>query len=79
MIESGETGTDCHKMRQPISFAAHLPDPTPAVMMIHRMRHRKLVFAFFAAAMLVSTIREWSAPVGCPRLELTGRQVTHRR
>jgi hypothetical protein len=36
-----------------------------------RMRHRKLVFVFFAAAMLFSMIREWSAPVGCPRFALT--------
>jgi len=32
------------------------------------MRNRVLVFAFFAAAMLFSITREWSAPVGCPRL-----------
>jgi len=32
------------------------------------MSNRKLVFAFFAAAMLFSTIREWSAPTACPRL-----------
>jgi hypothetical protein len=36
-----------------------------------RMRHRTLVFVFFAAAMLFSMIREWSAPVGCPRLAMT--------
>jgi hypothetical protein len=38
---------------------------------VSSMRSRYLVFAFFAAAMLFSTVREWSAPVGCPRLELT--------
>jgi len=38
------------------------------------MRSRALVFAFFAAAMLFSMIREWSAPVGCPRRELTRPQ-----
>jgi len=33
-----------------------------------RMSHRFIVFAIFAAAMLFSTIREWSNPVACPRL-----------
>jgi hypothetical protein len=32
------------------------------------MSNRKLVFAVFAAAILFSTIREWSAPVACLRL-----------
>jgi hypothetical protein len=40
------------------------------------MRSRTLVFAVFAAAMLFSLIREWSAPVGCPRLEVT--RLEHR-
>jgi hypothetical protein len=35
------------------------------------MRSRALVFAFFAAAMLFSMVREWKAPVGCPRLQMT--------
>jgi hypothetical protein len=35
------------------------------------MRSRTVVFAFFAAAMLFSLVREWSAPVACPRLEMT--------
>jgi len=35
------------------------------------MRSRTVVFAFFAAAMLLSLVREWSAPVACPRLEMT--------
>ena len=38
---------------------------------VNRMRSRALVFAFFAAAMLLSMVREWSAPTGCPRLEMT--------
>jgi hypothetical protein len=42
------------------------------------MRFRALVFAFFAAAMLFSMVREWSAPVGCPRLEMTGKHLRHR-
>jgi hypothetical protein len=37
------------------------------------MRSRKLVFAFFAAAMLFSMIREWNAPVGCQRLPVFRR------
>jgi len=37
------------------------------------MHSRKLVFAFFAAAILFSVIREWSAPVGCPRRPM----ITH--
>jgi hypothetical protein len=32
------------------------------------MSNRKLVFAVFATAMLFSVVREWSAPVACPRL-----------
>jgi hypothetical protein len=31
------------------------------------MSNRKLVFAVFAAAILFSVIREWSAPAGCLR------------
>jgi len=34
------------------------------------MLNRFIVFAIFAAAMLFSTIREWSAPAACPRLPL---------
>jgi len=37
------------------------------------MRSRTLVFVFFAAAMLFSVVREWSAPTGCPRLQMTGK------
>jgi hypothetical protein len=37
------------------------------------MRSRTLVFALFAAAMLFSVVREWSAPTGCPRLQMTGK------
>jgi hypothetical protein len=28
---------------------------------------RRLAFAFFAAAILFSMVREWSAPIACPR------------
>jgi hypothetical protein len=35
---------------------------------VGRMSNRFIVFAIFAAAMLFSTIREWSNPVACPRL-----------
>jgi hypothetical protein len=35
------------------------------------MRSRKFAFVFFAAAMLFSVVREWSAPVACPRLPMT--------
>jgi hypothetical protein len=34
------------------------------------MRSRTVVFIVFATAMLFSVVREWSAPVGCPRQEL---------
>ena len=37
------------------------------------MRSRTLVFAFFAAAMLFSVMREWSAPSACPRLTMSGK------
>jgi len=34
---------------------------------IGRMRNQRLIFAFFAAAILFSITREWSAPVACAR------------
>ncbi|MFI5114628.1 MAG: hypothetical protein ACHP7J_05735 [Terriglobales bacterium] len=37
------------------------------------MRQRALIFAVFAAAMLFSIVREWSAPAGCLRPEITAR------
>jgi hypothetical protein len=35
------------------------------------IRSRTLVFTLFAVAMLYSIVREWSAPVACPRLPVT--------
>ena len=37
------------------------------------MRKDRLVFAFFAAAILFSMVREWSAPVSCARALLIRR------
>jgi hypothetical protein len=34
------------------------------------MRRNRFIFAFFAAAILVSMIREWSAPASCARADL---------
>jgi hypothetical protein len=34
-------------------------------------RRRAVALAVFAAAMLFSVLREWSAPIACPRLKLT--------
>jgi hypothetical protein len=51
--------------------AARLPDRGITRHDVNRMRSRYLVFTFFAAAMLFSMVREWSAPAGCPRLEMT--------
>jgi len=34
------------------------------------MRARSLAFAFFAAAILFSMIREWSAPSACAQIAL---------
>jgi hypothetical protein len=34
------------------------------------MRNRTLAFAFFAAAILFSMVREWNAPVACARTAL---------
>jgi hypothetical protein len=31
------------------------------------MVNRRIVFAFFAAAILFSMVREWKAPVACAR------------
>lgn len=39
------------------------------------MRSRTLVFAVFAAAMLFSMVREWSAPLGCPRQAIAGTRT----
>src|SRR5438309_1306651 len=41
------------------------------------MRSRTLVFVGFAATMLFSIIREWSAPTGCLRAERRGQLVRH--
>jgi len=43
-----------------------------------KMRSRTLVFVFFAATMLFSIVREWSAPTGCLRLEMTDQPTRHR-
>jgi hypothetical protein len=32
------------------------------------MGTNRLAFAFFAAAILFSVVREWSAPIACPRI-----------
>ena len=42
--------------------------PARFAIIIRGMPNRVIVFAIFAATMLFSTIREWSAPVACPRL-----------
>ncbi len=42
------------------------------------MRARTLVFAFFAAAMLFSMVREWSTPIGCLRLPVMRDSTRHR-
>jgi hypothetical protein len=44
----------------------------------NRMRTRYLVFAFFAAAMLFSIVREQYAPTGCPRLAVRRQDSGHR-
>jgi hypothetical protein len=36
------------------------------------MRNSRLIFAFFAVAILFSMVREWNAPASCPR----GIQIT---
>ena len=35
------------------------------------MQRNLLAFVFFAAAMLFSMVREWSAPVACVRAPMT--------
>lgn len=50
-----------------------------AAAIIASVRKRVLVFVVFAAAVLASMVREWSAPVGCPRIRVTrGAQQTVR-
>jgi hypothetical protein len=39
------------------------------------MRTRRFAFVLFAAAMLFSVVREWSAPVACLRLPVTHVRV----
>jgi hypothetical protein len=34
------------------------------------MRHKRLIFVLFSAAILFSMVREWSAPVVCARSPL---------
>jgi len=43
------------------------PLSTSAHGIIETMRTRRLTFALFAAAILFSMVREWSAPVACIR------------
>jgi hypothetical protein len=42
------------------------------------MRARSLAFAFFAAAILFSMIREWSAPVACARTGIDRTNLVRR-
>jgi hypothetical protein len=35
--------------------------------MIYTVKDRRLVFALFSLAILFSMVREWNAPVSCPR------------
>ena len=57
------------------SSAARLA-PSPALHgIIEGMRNRRLTFALFAAAILFSMVREWSAPVFCARSILVSSNV----
>jgi hypothetical protein len=57
----------------PSAAAERLPKPIVTRDDINMMRSRTLVFAFFAAAMLFSVVREWSVPAGCPRLTMIAK------
>jgi hypothetical protein len=57
----------------PSAGAERLPKSIATRDDINMMRSRTLVFAFFAAAMLFSVVREWSAPSACPRLPMIGK------
>jgi len=46
-------------------------DAAPYYGTILEMRTNRLVFALFAAAILFSMVREWSAPAACARIILT--------
>jgi hypothetical protein len=57
----------------PSAAAERLPKSIATRDDINMMRSRTLVFAFFAAAMLFSVVREWSVPTGCPRLTMIAK------
>jgi hypothetical protein len=42
------------------------------------MRARSLAFAFFAAAILFSMMREWSAPAACVRIGIDRPHLVRR-
>jgi hypothetical protein len=42
------------------------------------MRARSFAFAFFAAAILFSMIREWSAPSACTRIAIDQTHLSRR-
>ena len=58
----------------PARSRRHASKPSPMLVgetrrgIILPMRAHRLAFAFFAAAILFSMLREWSAPSTCPRI-----------
>jgi hypothetical protein len=42
------------------------------------MRKQRLIFAFFASAILFSMIREWSIPSACARIVIEQTQLSSR-
>jgi hypothetical protein len=58
------------RMLNGVDGCKSLPRARFEIMILGNMPNRIVVFAIFAAAMLFSTIREWSAPVACPRVSV---------
>jgi len=42
-----------------------------------KMKNQRVIFAFFATAILFSMVREWSAPVACARSILAPAASVH--
>jgi hypothetical protein len=58
-------------LHEPGPTVPKIATPPPRRASYSHMLDRRIVFALFAAALLASMVREWSAPVACLRVMLT--------
>jgi len=74
LLHSSHNLIGCAAGQKEVRYALDCRSPLAARLVcshhVESMPNRVIVFAIFAAAMLFSTIREWSAPAACPRLPL---------